>query len=304
MRVTTRIIMDRYLQDLNSHQSRMWRLQRQITSGVRLHRPSDHPVDVARSMRYATEQMEIDRLASNALEARDWLEATEASLNEAHQLFHRARELALRGANDTMDDSSRQALVDEIDVLIEHLLQIANTSYKGRYLFGGTNTIGTAPFELDIDANDPTQYQVQYHGNEDRIKRQLGPGADIEINLHGREVFEPAGGVSAFGVLIDLRNAISAGETEKVSGEILGDIDEVMDRFIAFTSKIGARVNRTELAENRLAELSLQIETLNSQLKDADVAEAIVYFRSAEVTLQAALAAGARLIQPTLADFL
>src|SRR5690606_28600431 len=116
MRVTTRIIMDRYLQDLNSHQSRMWRLQRQITSGVRLHRPSDHPVDVARSMRYATEQMEIDRLASNALEARDWLEATEASLNEAHQLFHRARELALRGANDTMDDSSRQALVDEIDV--------------------------------------------------------------------------------------------------------------------------------------------------------------------------------------------
>lgn len=301
MRVTMQVVMDQYLRDLRNHQVRMWNLQRQISSGMRLHRPSDSPVDVARSMRFTSEQMDVDRYISNALEARDWLEATEGAINEVKQVFFRARDLAIRGAADTLDDSSRQALVDEIDVLIEHLLQVANTSYKGRYLFAGTMTT-TPPFSLD-DATDPAS--VQYHGNEARITRQLGPDAALEINFHGKEVFHPdGGGESAFAVLMELRNNILQADTEALSNETLGKIDEVTDRLTAITSKIGARVNRTELAEKRLADLSLQIETLNSELIHADVAEAIVYFRAAEVTLQAALASGARLIQPTLVDFL
>lgn len=309
MRVTTRMVMDQYLRDLNANHSRIWGYQRQVATGIKLHRPSDNPVDVARSMRFSSELTDVQRFVSNALEARDWLEATEGAINEVQQVFHRARELAVRGATGTLDDSSRQAIVDEIEVIIDHLLQIANTSYKGRYLFAGTLTT-VSPFVRNEDPGDPTVVTYSYRGNSARLYRQLGPDAELEINLTGDETFfvddpnNPGEQISAFQVLLELRDRLLSADSEAISEDSLVKIDLVADNLSALRSKIGARVNRTELAVNRLEDLALQIETMNSELLHADVAEAMVRLRSAEVTLQAALATGARLIQPTLADFL
>src|SRR5690606_21549990 len=102
------------------------------------------------------------------------------------QVLERARELAERGANDTLDATSRRALADEANVLWEHLLQVANTAYKGRYLFGGAQTL-QPPFVPD--PNDPGV--IQYQGDQVALERRLGSGdTTVIINVTGWEAFQ------------------------------------------------------------------------------------------------------------------
>ncbi|HEY8450488.1 MAG TPA: flagellar hook protein, partial [Bacillota bacterium] len=225
--------------------------------------------------------------------AQDWLAVTEGALQEAEQVLLRARELALRGANATLDDTSRQALADEAQVLFDHLLEISNASYKGRYLFGGTATTNP-PFVADPADPDAIAYEGNTHG----IERELGAGIHLTINVTG-DLFKPM-----FSVLAALRDQLLAGDQAALGGATLAQLDERLDALIETRSTVGARMQRAELSAQRLEDLQLQVEKLNASLSQVDLAEVLMDLRSTEVTLRAALATGARLIQPTLADYL
>ncbi|MDI9606681.1 MAG: flagellin, partial [Atribacterota bacterium] len=101
-------------------------------------------------------------------------------------------------------------------------------------------------------------------------------------------------------IIKDLRN----NEVSKLSGEDLGNLDEALDNLLAVRSQVGARTLRLENSRNRFEEFSVNFKKLLSLNEDIDVAEVVMQLNEHQNVYQMALAATARVIQPTLLDFL
>jgi len=93
----------------------------------------------------------------------------------------------------------------------------------------------------------------------------------------------------------------------KTTDELTGLIKLVQDsqnHLLTRTAEIGGRQRRLELLDARYSQDVINYEQMRSDAEDADMAEVIMYLKMAETVYQAALSAGARIIQPTLMDFL
>ena len=89
---------------------------------------------------------ELTQFSENANSASNWLNNTDAELQELVEALKQARDdYAIAGASDTYDEESRKALAQDVLSLYNQIMDIANASYNGRYIFGGFQT-GTKPF--------------------------------------------------------------------------------------------------------------------------------------------------------------
>jgi len=84
----------------------------------------------------------------------------------------------------------------------------------------------------------------------------------------------------------------------------LGRIDNIMEQVLSVRAEIGAKTNRVELTQNKLSAQELTFTKLLSDNEDADMAEVIMNLQMEENVYRASLSAGAKIIQPTLVDFL
>lgn len=101
----------------------------------------------------------------------------------------------------------------------------------------------------------------------------------------------------------DIR-AVADGDTSISIGENLTLLDSKMEDLLSARSAIGAKINRLELQLNRLESTQISYTELLSKNEDADQAEVIMYLKIQETVYRASLAAGARIIQPSLIDFI
>ncbi|HEX6989794.1 MAG TPA: flagellar hook-associated protein FlgL [Bacillota bacterium] len=290
MRVTQSMLVNHFVQNLLGNQRRMYELHRQASSGVRLHQPSDDPLAVAQVMRFDSEAVDIRRFTDNARDALDWLGATDASLQEFHDAVHRAREMVVRGASDSLSDEDRQAVAAEMDQLIDHLIQAANATYKGRYIFAGTETL-TRPFER-------TAGTITYSGNDLAIERAVGVDARVQVNVPGQPLLDVLNSLQA------AYDDMVANNTAALSTVHLSALDTAVEALLAVRSQVGARANRVEWASARLGDVAFQVEKLGSELRDADIARVLVDLRAVEVTLQATMASASRMFETSLVNFL
>ena len=89
---------------------------------------------------------ELTQFSENANSASNWLNNTNAELQELLEALKKARDdYAIAGASDSYDEESRKALAQDVLSLYNQIMDIANASYNGRYIFGGFQT-GTPPF--------------------------------------------------------------------------------------------------------------------------------------------------------------
>jgi len=107
-----------------------------------------------------------------------------------------------------------------------------------------------------------------------------------------------------FGVLEDLSSAITSGDTVGISDSLLSKIDAFMDNLFKVRGRVGALQLRYETSRKRLQQNDVSLQELQSKISDTDLAEAVTRFQMAQAVYQASLATIARIIQPTLVDFL
>ena len=89
---------------------------------------------------------ELTQFSENANSASNWLNNTDAELQELLEALKKARDdYAIAGASDSYDEESRKALAQDVLSLYNQIMDIANASYNGRYIFGGFQT-GKPPF--------------------------------------------------------------------------------------------------------------------------------------------------------------
>lgn len=290
MRVTSGMLTATFMRDLNNNLRSLAKYQDQLASGKRVSRPSDDPVAIVHSLRLRSDLGDIEQFAKNVDHALSWLDLTDTALSQAGDILQRARELAVYGANGTLPQESRNALAEEVKQLFDQLVQVGNTTYAGQYIFAGTET-KTAPF----DGNGG------FNGNPGTKETEIGTNQKLAYNVTGDLVFKQP---DAFQALQNLIKDLRDGATDQISSADIAALDQVIDHLLAVRAEVGARVNRLEMTKSRLDDANINFTDLLAKVEDVDVAQTIMELKNQENVYRATLATGARIIQPTLVDFL
>ncbi|CCQ96421.1 Flagellar hook-associated protein 3 [[Clostridium] ultunense Esp] len=292
MRVTQNMLTNRFLLNLNNSMNRLDRLQEQLSSGKKVSKPSEDPVIAVRSIAYNSQIKVLNQYKRNLDTANNWIQTTDAVLQEADNLFKTIREKMVQGANGAMDPQAREAIAREMEQIKEQLGSIANTSIAGRYIFAGSDTL-KKPY--DNGALQTT--------NAERIPVELGKGISMDLNIPGVELFgfQDTSGRNVFQFLDEVVNAL---DNNGDVGALLGNLQEHENHFLKIHSGLGANMNRLDMIQNRLDAQIQNTTELLSKEEDADLAQVIINLNMQENVHRAALGAGARIMQPTLMDFL
>jgi len=145
MRVTNNMLTTTVLRNLNRNLKRLNTYMEQLSSGKTVNRPSDNPVYVSRIMRLQSMIKNREKYQQNMEDAQGFVDMSETALGNLSDILNRTRELTVYGANGTLSEEDRKTLAAEVDELINEVIEIANSSYEGRYIFAGHKTT-EAPF--------------------------------------------------------------------------------------------------------------------------------------------------------------
>jgi flagellar hook-associated protein 3 FlgL len=181
-------------------------------------------------------------------------------------------------------------------------LSLANTKVNGIYIFGGYVN-DSAPF--DSNGN-----YLPAAVAEREIEVEILEGVFEAINTDGEAAFKGsfggapiAGKEDLFDILNDLRDALEGNDVEAIRTQ-LDRIERAMAQISESRSDVGVKHKAFELARNTLQVLEINAKERLSGIEDADIAEAVTELTMRERALSATLAASARVIQPTLLNFL
>lgn len=314
MRVTNRMLTDTVLNNINTNLERLSDLENKTSSGKMINRPSDDPAAVARLLSFKSVKQTQDQYEKNMRDAQGWLDTTDGALQGVNTVLQRARELAVYGSNGTMPDESRKALAEEVDKLVEEMVQVGNTNYGGRYIFAGSHTT-EPPFEAVKDADGKISDVKFINGSIDETK--LDETYKLEFEVEARVKMNVSAGKLTFhtGIngegkvnvifdqLIDLRKNLEKGDTTAISDSI-GDYDKLTDNLLSELSIVGAKSKRMETAQARSFTYQLDVEKIVGKLEDVDYSRTMIDYKSQKATYEAALNAGAKIILPSLGDYL
>jgi flagellar hook-associated protein 3 FlgL len=310
MRVTNKMMNSTLLLNLNRGLSRLERINNQLGTKKKINAPSDDPVKAGLILRTRSSIKETEQYIRNIDAAISWLDASDVVLQDVINVIHRAKELAVNGASTHLDPTARQALADEVAQLHDNLLQLANSTHGGRYIFAGQHT-DTKPFDgggvTDGKINDVSflvERGEKLLPKERSLEFEIAVGVTMAVNVDafaddGSEIlFTPVFQAlqHLYGQLVD--------HPDYAGAEPIGALDAALDGVLQHVSELGGKQNRVELAQERLLDLQLNLTKILSEEQDLDYAEAIMELKMEEFAYRTALAVGARIIQPSLVDFL
>ena len=268
---------------------------REVSSGQKLNSISEDPAAVASLIGNRMQSSATDQFLQNISNLRSSLQVADSTLNSVILALTRAISLGTEGANGTLTLEDRQAIAEEVKGLQDQLLSLANTSFQSVYLFAGT-AVTSLPFTADASSTSG----VSYVGNTGVNAVEITEGQAVPVNLPGSQIFTQPGN-DVFQALHDLAQALDSG------GDIEGATQEVQQAFNFVNTQrsfYGSTLARLNTAELFLNQEKLELSTSESNLLGADMAEAASNLVQAENTLNATLAAGARISQLSLLDYL
>jgi len=292
MRITQSMFNTQLLRDINNNLQRMAKNQERLASQSMINRPSDDPVGATLVLRYREQLMANAQYQRNLDDALSWLELYDTTLSEINDILQAAREEAVRGANGTHPDASREAIAQKIEQLYHQLIAVGNTQFKGKYIFNGK-------------ATQDKPYDIGDHlsANQQPIEFEVMPRVKVKVNVLGSDVFGNAGPENAFRILLDLQQAIKDGKYDQIQ-DAINRLDKRIDAVLTQWTDVGARMNRLELMKARLEDENFNLQKLLSKTQDTDVAQIYMLLKTDENVYQASLSVGARIIQPSLVNFL
>ena len=303
MRITNSMMIMRTMRDQNTNLSKMSKWNHDLSSLTNLHRPSDDPIRVARTLRLESDINMSLEYKENIQAAKSWLEKTETAMNEITSVYQRIRELGVQGANGILKKEDTQKVAQEIKELRNHLIQVGNDTYMGRHIFTG--------FKTDIKLLDSSGNYNTADGlvlatlPSELIEYKVGDSQQISVNITGDRIYGPlvGGKPKLFDDIDNLLLALDGANHENASAS-LADMDDQLKTLLQVRGEVGAKVNMIDIMSERMTDVSINLKELLSKTKDTDVAETQIQLITAEAVYKASLSVTARIIQPTLVDFL
>ena len=260
------------------------RAQSDISTGVRITKPSDDPIAAARVSELRRAQGDQVVWARNIQTAKSIAAEVDQQMTNAGDIFNRVKELTLAGATESASPSDRQAIVLELNALRTSLANIAtSTTPTGQPLFPTD-----APLLISTSLTQRLAATAQRSDVFEGLTLGAGTGTlDDVIRTAAEAIAE---------------NDMATRRT--LANASLTDVNTALSRVTDQRAAQGVRAAQLDIAANTVEEAQTQLAEERSSLEDTDVAATIMRLNAKTLSLQAAQAAFAKVNRNTLFDFL
>lgn len=294
MRITEGTITGNYLFTVGKTRERIVQLQSQLASGKQVLKPSDDPQAADTIMRLSESLKRRGQYQKNAQEGQGIADTTAMTLGQFADVLVSVKDLVVK-ASSTAYTADMQTFGARADQYLSELVDISNTSFSGKYLFGGTQST-EAPYTIAADRSAVTSNPK---GIDGVVKFQLGDSISHQANISGEDGLM---GTQIFDLVINLREGLKDGSFQ--SADFLPQVEAALDHVLNKASYAASFAEHFQSVSDNLDEQELQLQQYLSVVQDTDVAEATMKLKHEEVMLEAALNTGGQVIPKSLMDFL
>ncbi len=252
----------------------------QLSSGLRINKAADDSAGLAVSEKLKNQVRGLNQAQRNAQDAISLLQTAEGALNEVHSILGRMRELAVQSANDTLTNSDRAHIQNEVNSLLSEVDRIGNsTQFNSIQLLNGdaSGPLNLAGFTFHIGANT----DVPTASNE--IAFTIG---DSSLGYTGG-----TNGVINSTSLAGVNALATTGvATQTDANAAIATIDTAVEAVSGYRGAIGAMQNRLESAINSIGVAAENTGAANSRIRDADVAQSVSEMIRSQILQQSSMA--------------
>lgn len=294
-----------FLADLSQLQNKIAQVNKEITSGHRVNQASDDPSAVAPIISYQNEMAQIKQTQANLGVAQTESQSADGALQIAASLMDQVVSIGAKGASSTADGSTRTVLGQQIQQVLQQLVDLANTSVGGNYIFGGDDS-STAPYSYNwTSTSGVTQNTTQ---SNTAILRD-SDGNETGARLTALQIFDvrdaannPTSG-NVFQAVYTLGQALLNNDQTGIQGG-LDQVKAAENQLNQSTASYGNIENwidqASQTATTHLNNLTVALGTV----RDSDIAQDATQLTLDNTALQAALSAHANLNTKSLFSFL
>jgi flagellar hook-associated protein 3 FlgL len=232
-----------------------------------------------------------EQYGRNAQDGEGWLGTIDTALVSSLGNLRRVKDLTLQGiTTGASGPQAREALATEVEQIRDGLIQTANARYLDRPVFGGATAL-------------PAAYDAAgtFTGDATPVTRTLGDNTTVRVDLTGPEVYG-TGPTQLFTILSDIATHLRT-SPDQLDGD-LGRLENATNKVLTAVADVGARLNRVTSLKQTADDQVLTLKSALSEVENIDLPKTVMEVQMQQVAYQAALGATAKVIQPSLLDFL
>lgn len=286
-RVTQKAMSEGTLRGLQASLARTAKLQNELSSGKRIAVPSDDPSGTASAMTFRGQRSAAEQHLRNIDGALGRLNTTDSAIADLSDRLNAIRNLMVQSKSGAISTEGQAALSAQVSAVRGNVVDIYNTRYLDRPVFGGT-----IPGNVSVDATGA------YVGNEADVAIRISGDAQVRVDVKGTAVAADTvpGLLDQIAAEMKTPGGVSAASFEA--------LDAARSKVLQAIGDIGARTSRVEAARTQVDSLRLDLQGRISQSEDIDLPETIMNLQAQQVAYQSALGAASKVIQTSLVDFL
>ena len=310
IRVTSGAYADRLISNLSSITARQARYQAQISTGQRVTLPEDDPGAVRRALDLEGERGRVGQYGRNVTRLKETATTTNTVMRSLSKMATRAGELAVK-ANSIRSADDLKAYAAEVTQMIHQAVSSVNTNLRGDSVMAGTRN-GQPAYTLTLGTDGRVQ-SVTYNGNQDIPSLDIAEGQELSASVVGSNptgsgpaglIEDPRSGADLFNHLIQFQDQLLAGTGAAVTTTTAVGLQADADNLLRHIAANGVVQGRLEAASATVSDRLLSLEGQISGETDVDLAKALVRLNETQVSYQAALQTGGKILSMSLMDYL
>jgi len=285
------------LADLYISQSQEQTTLEQMATGQLINMPSDNPAGAATLVENMAQQSSTDQFVQNTNTVEGLLQTADSTLSSLVEALNQAISLGVQGGSSTATQQNQQQIAQQVQGIQAQVLQLANTSYEGNYIFAGTATT-TVPFTANPSAPDG----VTYNGNNNTNTVEIAEGRSVPINVPGSQIFQGSGG-DVMGSLQQLVTALQSGNITNIDNATtqLGTALNYVSEQRVFYGNV---MDQLTSNQSVLQQEQVNLQSQQNAVDAVNMAQAATNLSQEQVTQNATLAALAKVIPVSLLNYL
>ena len=330
MRITTGLLTDNYVQNLQRIQNRKFAQELKLTTLKDINSLADDPKKVINIKELSAMVSKNEQYLTNLNEVHAELTVAHDQLQSFADKAQNIRQLSI-DATQTGSAANTSSIGSYVKGLIEDMVKDLNTSFNGKFIFGGTKTTEESmnsatgsqtnfPYEVITEApttDNPSGMKVVFKGNfNERIVNKdsnatetVNVTMDKVMGTDGTKVFDPV--IKLYNLLVYKKDGVARGANDYFNKDDVQTLSsyqktiaENYDLINNNIAKVGAKVNRIEVLQDQMTEQNSRLRAFKSLDEDADVAKTTMELSKESSVLQYSLQVGSKMLSQSLFDFL
>jgi flagellar hook-associated protein 3 FlgL len=302
-------------------------LSNQLTSGLKATLPGDS-TDAGAISRYQQTMKKIDSFTTVIAETKSLIQYQDEIMAQMNELMARGKEIAQQGANETLSPSARAHLSEEVLQIRDHVVGLANTSYQGRYIFGGADD-DDPPYDASTYTVPATGLASQRYVFDNELGAttqrtvQITDELSMTTNTPANQLFDRAvqalerlgRGLQGYSSTLTSGSTDGGGVAYTFPADYTAQTKEIQDSITLLTQardrdilpervSLGGRLRRLETAESLLSLTKVSADEVLSRIQNVDETEAAANLAQAQNALEASYTVTARVLRLSILDYI